>query len=101
MMRSAVQLLLTSALLAANGVADSAVPPVCPPGRFIVQGAPLLGFGADDSDAVTITGADPATATVGTATGCAPNIVTRMKATRKGTLVKVQWPFGCGIWNRK
>jgi len=100
-MRSALTVLLTSAVTLAGSLAMAAPPPICAPGRFIVQGAPLLGFGADDSDAVTITGADPATATVGTATGCAPNIVTRMKATRKGTLVKVQWPFGCGIWNRK
>src|SRR4029453_10398071 len=101
MMRSAARLLLTSALLATNGVADSAVLPAGPRGRFVARGARLLGFGADDSDAVTIIGADPTTATVATATGCAPSVVSKLKATKRGTKVQAQWPIGCGIWNRK
>jgi hypothetical protein len=101
MMRSALHLFLTSALVAANGVAEAAVPPICPPGRFVVQGAPLLGFGTDGSDAVTVSRADPATATVSTATGCAPIVASKLKATKRGTKVQAQWLTGCGIWTRK
>jgi len=100
MMRSALRLLLTSALLAVHAAVGAAPPPMCPPGRFLVQGAPLLGFGPDDSDAVAVAAVDATNGTVATATGCAP-AATKLKAAKVGTKVKAQWLGGCGIWTRK
>jgi hypothetical protein len=100
MMRPVRSGVLVAILVAVGSAALAAPPPLCPVGRFVVQGAPLLGFGADDTDAVVIEGADPNAALVSTATGCAP-VVTRLKATKRGTKVKAQWLTGCGIWTRK
>src|SRR5262249_49707985 len=100
MMRSALQLLLTSALLAVHGAVAAAPPPMCPPGRFLVQGAPLLGFGADGSDAVTVAALDATNGTSSTATGRAP-AATSPHPAAGGPEVRAQWVAGCGIWTRK
>jgi hypothetical protein len=96
-MRASVTPFLTlAALLAVTGPLLAPAEAACPPGKFNVPGPPLLGFGADDSDSVTIaTGADGAY--VGTATGCQPVLARRYKGTRKWTKVVVRWE-GCGIY---
>jgi hypothetical protein len=86
--------IVVTVLLAVGGRSMAASPPtLCADGRFIVQGNPLLGFGADGSDAVTL-----ATSQVSIATGCAFTPARRVKATRKGTKIVVTWKLGCGIW---
>lgn len=72
--------------------AQAAPPPACAPGRFAVQGSPLLGFGADGSDAVSF---DPTQ--VWTDTGCAPVAAQKLRATKRGTRVRAVWPTGCGV----
>jgi hypothetical protein len=89
-------LLTLAAVLSAPGALHAATHPACPVGKFNVPGPPLLGFGADDSDSVTLTtGAGGVYA--GTATGCQPVLARRYKGTRKWTKLVVQWD-GCGIY---
>ncbi len=92
-MRASLVGFVVTAVLTVSQLASAAPPPLCADGRFIVQGDPLLGFGPADSDVVTLTAPQ-----VGTATGCVPTDVRRLKATRKGTKIVVQWKTGCGIW---
>jgi hypothetical protein len=74
----------------------SAASPACPTGRFIVQGDPLLGFGAPNSDSMTIAPIVDGVQ-VSTATGCQPVAARKYKGTRRGTKVRARWE-GCGIW---
>jgi hypothetical protein len=75
------------------GSAHAVPPPICPPGRFTVQGSPLLGFGENGSDAVEFD-----TTQVWTDTGCAPILAQKLRATKKGTRVRATWLTGCGIY---
>ncbi len=95
-MRPSSKLLTAAVVLMGCSLAGAVPPPICPEGRFVVTGAPLLGFGDDGSDSVTIAGGQ-----VSTATGCGPVAVSTWKTTRRGTKVKAQWLTGCGIWTRK
>src|SRR5258705_3945029 len=78
------------------GAPSRAASPPCPVGRFNVPGSPLLGFGANDSDSVTL-GNGAGGVYVRTATGCQPVLDRRYRGTRKWTKVLVEWD-GCGIW---
>jgi hypothetical protein len=76
------------------GSAASALPPpACPAGRFAVAGSPLLGFGADGSDAVSYNSAGD----VWTDTGCAPVIASKLRGSKRGTKIRATWPTGCGV----
>lgn len=78
------------------GTSSRAASPACPVGRFDVPGSPLLGFGPDNSDYITLaTGAEGVYAA--TATGCQPTLAKRYRGSRKATKVLVEWN-GCGIW---
>jgi hypothetical protein len=92
-MRAPAACLLVLTLL--TGPAYAAAP-ACPIGKFNVVGSPLLGFGADGSDRVTLSSGTGGTL-VQTATGCQPLLARRYKGTRKSTKVVVQWT-GCGIY---
>ncbi|HEV7731223.1 MAG TPA: hypothetical protein VGR62_03630 [Candidatus Binatia bacterium] len=89
-----IAVVLVAGLVAGTTSLAGTPPPRCPTGRFVVQGNPLLGFGAADSDAVVVGDTQ-----VSTATGCAQVKARRLKGTRKGTKVVVTWTTGCGIWN--
>ena len=61
----------------------------CAGGPFVVQGEPLLGGGAPDSDKVYIAGLE-----VSTQSGCPP-VTGRVHATKRGTRVTARWA-SCG-----
>lgn len=76
-----------------TGGAHALPPPICAPGRFVVQGSPLLGFGDPGSDAVSYDATQ-----IWTDTGCAPVVAQKLRATKRGTKVRAVWPTGCGIY---
>lgn len=89
-MRVFVLLLLSLAALVGHQVtADAAQLTPCQGGPFLVQSQPLLGNGAEDSDKVYIAGTE-----VSTASGCPP-VRGTVRATSKGTKVRVKWS-SCG-----
>ncbi len=93
-MRAPIIVVVLAAGLVAGTSLAGVPPPRCPNGRFVVQGSPLLGFGAAGSDAVVVGDTQ-----VSTATGCALETARRLKGTRKGTKIVVTWKLGCGIWS--
>ena len=94
-MRTGLVRVLAVLLAAAGNAALAAPPPPCAPGRFVVQGSPLLGFGSDGSDAVIISSGQ-----VSTATGCTW-VDAKIRGVKKGTRVRARWTAGCGIWTRR
>jgi len=93
-MRTRLVGILVVLLVAAGSAALSGPLPLCA-GRFIVQGSPLLGFGPDGSDAVTVGGIR-----VSTATGCA-GVDAKVRSTKRGTRVRARWKSGCGVWTQR
>jgi carboxyl-terminal processing protease len=89
--RSAASALAASLALAATATAGGA--PVCPGGRFAVEGAPLLprDLGAAP-DVVEV-----AAGQIGIVSGCAP-VAAKIKALRDGTTsVKAKWKSCAGV----
>ena len=74
--------------------AASTVRPLCAPGRFAVQGSPLVQYGRPGTDAVILE-----TPQVSIRSGCAP-IEARVWAGKRGTRIKASWP-GCGQYDKR
>src|SRR5437899_7729924 len=74
--------------------AASAVRPLCAPGRFVLQGYPLIGSGRPGTDAVILE-----TPQVSIRSGCAP-VEARVWAGKRGTRIKAAWPRCGEYWRR-
>src|SRR5439155_1170301 len=88
-----LRVLLPLIVLRATSAA-SAVRPLCAPGRFVLQGYPLIGSGRPGTDAVILE-----TPQVSIRSGCAP-VEARVWAGKRGTRIKAAWPRCGEYWRR-
>src|SRR5437763_14104899 len=88
-----LRILLPLIVLLASPAA-SAVRPLCAPGRFVLQGYPLIGSGHPGTDAVILE-----TPRVSIRSGCAP-VEARVWAGKRGTRIKAAWPRCGEDWRR-